>query len=149
MAMETKPGMEPLIPEPDMDPLLPDTGNDAPWQMPATPPAPRQHFRAEWILIIIVLVLLAALIALTVLCLPYMGKGAEDPQAPPRQEQTVKSPAETQAHDCAPEVIVPEETEPEPEPEPTIPPEAGQLQRCGYLRFPGGYRLAEGKGFRH
>ena len=91
---------------------------DEPEQPEAPRPEKKRLFRAEWILAVIAVLSAAALVAMVVLCLPYMGPSVEDPQSVSRHEQATQ--------DQLPEIVEdPEATQPEsqPESEPTIPPD--------------------------
>lgn len=104
---------------------------------PGTPkPRKKRTVRAEWILAVVAVLCAAALAAMVVLCLPYMGPGEEDPQSASRHEQATQDQMADVSED-------PDSTEPQsqPESEPTIPPEANpytvkdfQYDQNNYLR---------------
>ena len=98
------------------------------------PKGKRTGLRPEWVLGFFALLSAAALAAMLVLCLPYMGPGEEDPQSISRHEQV-----EEDVPQDEPEVP---DTQPQEEPSnPTIPPESNpytikdfQYDRNNYLR---------------
>ena len=104
---------------------------------PGTPkPRKKRTVRAEWILAVVAVLCAAALAAMVVLCLPYMGPGEEDPQSASRHEQATQDQMADVSED-------PDSTEPQsqPESEPTIPPETNpytvkdfQYDQNNYLR---------------
>lgn len=106
-------------------------------EQPDTPqPRKKRGIQPEWILVVIAVLCAAALIAMVVLCLPYMGPESEDPQSVSRHDQATQDPLSELPPDS-------DATEPEsqPEREPTIPPEANpytvkdfQYDRNNYLR---------------
>ena len=104
---------------------------------PGTPKSRKKRtVRAEWILAVVAVLCAAALAAMVVLCLPYMGPGEEDPQSASRHEQATQDQMADVSED-------PDSTEPQsqPESEPTIPPETNpytvkdfQYDQNNYLR---------------
>ena len=104
---------------------------------PGTPkPRKKRNVRAEWILAVVAVLCAAALAAMVVLCIPYMGPGEEDPQSASRHEQATQDQMADVSED-------PDSTEPQsqPESEPTIPPETNpytvkdfQYDQNNYLR---------------
>jgi len=126
MDIPLKQGMDPLIPETEENALpteeAAETAEDIPVEQFSA--SSRKAVRPELILGLIALAELIALVVMLVVCLPFMGQPAEDPQAISRHEQ-----ASEEKLDLSPPVETIPEEETEPTMEPTIPPESNPYGR--------------------